>query len=75
MGTRVQGMSVVSVLIGIFVVSMTASAFPTGVDLMQAFFVNVFMTAIFSALAWWWISRFEKKQAGKEAKLEAAKQS
>ncbi|MEZ8414417.1 amino acid permease, partial [Vibrio splendidus] len=75
MGTRVQGMSVVSVLIGIFVVSMTASAFPTGVDLMQAFFVNVFMTAVFSAIAWWWISRFEKKQAGKDAKLEAAKQS
>lgn len=74
MGTRVQGMSVVSVLIGIFVVSMTASAFPTGVDLMQAFFVNVFMTAVFSAIAWWWISRFEKKQAGKDAKLEAAKQ-
>ncbi|UPR51571.1 amino acid permease [Vibrio cyclitrophicus] len=75
MGTRVQGMAVVSVLIGIFVVSMTASAFPTGVDLMQAFFVNVFMTAVFSAIAWWWISRFEKKQAGKEAKLETAKQS
>ena len=75
MGTRVQGMSVVSVLIGIFVVSMTASAFPTGVDLMQAFFVNLFITAVFSAIAWWWISRFEKKQAGKEAKLEAAKQS
>ncbi|NOI85428.1 amino acid permease [Vibrio sp. 99K-1] len=75
MGTRVQGMAVVSVLIGIFVVSMTASAFPTGVDLVQAFFINVFMTAVFSGIAWWWISRFEKKQAGKEAKLETAKQS
>ncbi|MDE1240136.1 amino acid permease [Vibrio aestuarianus] len=75
MGTRVQGMAVVSVLIGIFVVSMTASAFPTGVDLVQAFFINVFMTAVFSGIAWWWISRFEKKQAGKDAKLETAKQS
>ncbi|MDN3701135.1 amino acid permease [Vibrio artabrorum] len=62
MGTRVQGMAVVSVLIGIFVVSMTASAFPTGVDLIQAFFINVFMTAVFSGLAWWWISRFEKSR-------------
>ncbi|WP_159654141.1 amino acid permease [Vibrio atypicus] len=62
MGTRKQGMGVVSVLITIFVVSMTASAFPTGVNLVKAFFINVFMTAVFSGLAWWWISRFEKKQ-------------
>ncbi|CAH1595295.1 putative transporter YgjI [Vibrio jasicida] len=66
MGSRKVGMSVVSVLIAIFVVSMTASAFPTGVDLVCAFFINVFMTAVFSALAWWWISRFEKKQAIKQ---------
>ncbi len=53
-------MSVVSMLIVIFVVSMTASAFPPGVDLVNAFFINVFMTAVFSGLAWWWITRFEK---------------
>ncbi|ASI93252.1 hypothetical protein BSZ05_26310 [Vibrio mediterranei] len=53
---------------------MTASAFPTGVDLVRAFFINVFMTAVFSGLAWWWISRFEKKQADKsrlEEQLES----
>ena len=72
MGSRKFGMSVVSVLITIFVVSMTASAFPPGVDLVKAFFINVFMTAVFSALAWWWISRFEAKRAKKE--LELAKQ-
>ena len=54
-----------SVLIAIFVVSMSASAFPAGVDLVRAFFINVFMTAVFSALAYWWISRFEKRQARK----------
>ncbi|WP_231896701.1 hypothetical protein [Vibrio mediterranei] len=67
-------MGVVSVLIAIFVISMTASAFPTGVDLVRAFFINVFMTAVFSGLAWWWISRFEKKQADKsrlEEQLES----
>ncbi len=32
---------------------------------MRAFFINVFMTAVFSALAYWWISRFEKRQARK----------
>ncbi|KJF82244.1 amino acid permease [Photobacterium angustum] len=62
MGSQKVGMGVVSVLIVIFVVSMTASAFPPGVDLVRAFFINVFMTAVFSGLAWWWISRFEKKQ-------------
>ncbi|EAR53971.1 Putative oxidoreductase [Photobacterium sp. SKA34] len=62
MGSQKVGMSVVSVLIVIFVVSMTASAFPQGVDLVRAFFINVFMTAVFSGLAWLWISRFEKKQ-------------
>ncbi|MBY5945164.1 amino acid permease [Photobacterium rosenbergii] len=76
MGSRNVGMAIVSVLIVIFVVSMTASAFPTGVNLVRAFFINVFMTAVFSAIAWWWISRFEKKQAGKsvEAKQEAVTQ-
>lgn len=63
MGSRKFGMAVVSVLIAIFVVSMSASAFPAGVDLVRAFFINVFMTAVFSALAYWWISRFEKRQA------------
>lgn len=62
MGNRIVGMVVVSVLIVIFVVSMTAAAFPPGVDLLKAFFINVFMTAVFSGLAWWWISRFEAKQ-------------
>ncbi|CAH0535925.1 amino acid permease [Vibrio marisflavi] len=62
MGSRKVGMSIVSVLILIFVVSMTASAFPAGVDLVKAFFINVFMTAVFAGLAYWWISRFEKKQ-------------
>jgi cytochrome oxidase assembly protein ShyY1 len=33
----------------------------------RAFFINVFMTAVFSALAYWWISRFEKRQARKSA--------
>jgi amino acid transporter len=65
MGSRKFGMAVVSVLITIFVVSMSASAFPSGVDLVRAFFINVFMTAVFSALAYWWISRFEKRQARK----------
>ena len=69
MGTRKFGMGVVSVLITIFVVSMTASAFPPGVDLMKAFFINVCMTAVFSALAWWWISRFEAKQVRNKAAL------
>ncbi|WP_419240226.1 amino acid permease [Photobacterium leiognathi] len=64
MGSQKVGMTVVSILIVIFVVSMTASAFPPGVDLVRAFFINVFMTAVFSGLAWWWISRFEKKQQG-----------
>ena len=55
MGSQVRD-GVVSVLIAIFVVSMSASAFPAGVDLVRAFFINVFMTAVFSALAYWWIS-------------------
>lgn len=72
MGSRKFGMAVVSVLIAIFVVSMSASAFPTGVDLVRAFFINVFMTAVFSALAYWWISRFEKRQASKLAAGKSA---
>ena len=70
MGSRLFGMSVVSVLITIFIVSMAAAAFPAGTDLVKAFFINVFMTAVFSGLAYWWISRFEKKQLKKEELTE-----
>lgn len=70
MGSRKVGMTVVFVLIAIFLVSMTASAFPTGVDMAEAFFINVFMTAVFSAAAYWWISRFERKQARIEDKVK-----
>ena len=63
MGSRKVGMGVVLGLIAIFIVSMTASLFPAGVNLAKAFFINVFMTAAFSAAAWWWIARFEKKQS------------
>lgn len=62
MGSRMFGMSMVSVLLAIFFISMTASAFPPGADLMQSFVINVLMTAVFTALAYMWISRFEKKQ-------------
>lgn len=62
MGSQKFGMFMVSILLLIFVVSMSASLFPAGVDLVEAFFINVFMTAVFSSLAWMWISRFEKKQ-------------
>lgn len=62
MGSRMFGMSMVSVLLAIFFVSMTASAFPPSVDLMESFLINVLMTAVFSALSYLWISRFEKKQ-------------
>lgn len=76
MGSRKFGMSMVSVLIGIFLISMSASAFPPGVDLVKAFFINVFMTAVFTGLAYCWISRFEKKQKnqmnGQEPVLERA---
>ena len=67
-----------SVLIAIFVVSMSASAFPSGVDLVRAFFINVFMTAVFSALAYWWISASRSarpKQATGTAGGKLAKQS
>ncbi len=75
MGSRKFGMGMVSILICIFVVSMSASAFPEGVDLMKAFFVNVFMTAVFTGLAYWWISRFEKKQKLKQTKAVNTRQT
>ncbi|ALP39863.1 hypothetical protein WL1483_444 [Aeromonas schubertii] len=31
------------------------------------FLLNVFMTEVFSALAYWWISRLEKRQAAQPA--------
>lgn len=62
MGSRTFGLSVVFVLLLIVIVSITAAAFPPGIDFVNAFFINVFTTLVFSGLAWWWISRFEKQQ-------------
>jgi amino acid transporter len=63
MGSRSFGLSVVSVLLIIVIVSISAAAFPPGIDFLDAFFINVCMTLVFSGLAWWWIARFENKQA------------
>ena len=62
MGSRTFGLSVVSVLLIVVIVSITAAAFPPGIDFVNAFFINVCMTLVFSGLAWWWIARFENKR-------------
>jgi amino acid transporter len=63
MGSRTFGLSVIFVLMLVGITTIIAAAFPSDVDFMDSFFVNVFMTLVFSGIAWWWISRFEKKSS------------
>lgn len=60
MGSRTFGLSVISVLMLVGITTIIAAAFPSDVDFLDSFFVNVFMTLVFSGIAWWWISRFER---------------
>ena len=60
MGSRMQGITIVSVLIVIFTVGFIASTFPTGASIMTIVFYNVGGLAIFLGYAWWKYNKYEK---------------
>ncbi|MGF1690201.1 amino acid permease [Photobacterium kagoshimensis] len=60
MGSRMTGIVVVSVLIGIFTVGFLASTFPTGADIMTIIFYNVGGIVIFLGFAWWKYNQYIK---------------
>jgi amino acid transporter len=60
MGTRMQGITIVSVLIVIFTVGFIASTFPTGASIMTIVFYNVGGLVIFLGYAWWKYNKYEK---------------
>ncbi|EMF7364105.1 amino acid permease [Vibrio vulnificus] len=72
MGSRMTGIAVVSILIGIFTVGFLASTFPTGADIMTIIFYNVGGIVIFLGFAWWKYSQYEKSLNGEERTKEAS---
>ncbi|MGD8119922.1 amino acid permease [Vibrio sp. TRT 2004] len=72
MGSRMTGIAVVSILIGIFTVGFLASTFPTGADIMTIIFYNVGGIVIFLGFAWWKYSQYEKSLNDQERLQEAA---
>lgn len=72
MGSRMTGITVVSILIGIFTVGFLASTFPTGADIMTIIFYNVGGIVIFLGFAWWKYSQYEKSLNEEERVKEAA---
>ncbi|NOJ08087.1 amino acid permease [Vibrio splendidus] len=70
MGSRMTGITVVSILIGIFTVGFFASTFPTGADIMTIIFYNVGGIVIFLGYAWWKYGKYEKSLSPEEKKLE-----
>ncbi|MDK2640895.1 amino acid permease [Vibrio vulnificus] len=72
MGSRMTGIVVVSILIGIFTVGFLASTFPTGADIMTIIFYNVGGIVIFLGFAWWKYSQYEKSLNSKERAKEAS---
>ncbi|ELR8726905.1 amino acid permease [Vibrio vulnificus] len=71
MGSRMTGIVVVSILIGIFTVGFLASTFPTGADIMTIIFYNVGGIVIFLGFAWWKYSQYEKSLNSEERAKEA----
>ncbi|ELU4010275.1 amino acid permease [Vibrio vulnificus] len=72
MGSRMTGIVVVSILIGIFTVGFLASTFPTGADIMTIIFYNVGGIVIFLGFAWWKYSQYEKSLNSEERSKEAS---
>ncbi len=72
MGSRMTGITAVSVLIVIFTVGFLASTFPTGADIMTIIFYNVGGIVIFLGFAWWKYSQYEKSLDQEERAKEAA---
>ena len=60
MGSRLQGIAIVSVLIAIFTVGFFASTFPTGASIMTIVFYNVGGLVVFLGYAWWKYNRYSK---------------
>ncbi|ELK5317050.1 amino acid permease [Vibrio vulnificus] len=72
MGSRMTGIVVVSILIGIFTVGFLASTFPTGADIMTIIFYNVGGIVIFLGFAWWKYNQYEKSLNSEERAKEAS---
>ncbi|ENU5779866.1 amino acid permease [Vibrio vulnificus] len=72
MGSRMTGIAVVSILIGIFTVGFLASTFPTGADIMTIIFYNVGGIVIFLGFAWWKYSQYEKSLNSEARAKEAS---
>ena len=60
MGSRLQGIAIVSVLIAIFTVGFFASTFPTGASIMTIVFYNVGGLVVFPGYARWKYNRYSK---------------
>ncbi len=60
MGSRMQGIAIVSTLIVIFTVGFIASTFPTGASIITIVFYNVGGLVIFLGYAWWKYNKYSK---------------
>lgn len=60
MGSRMQGITIVSTLIVIFTVGFIASTFPTDASIMTIVFYNVGGLVIFLGYAWWKYNKYSK---------------
>lgn len=60
MGSRMQGITIVSTLIVIFTVGFIASTFPTGASIMTIVFYNVGGLVLFLGYAWWKYNKYSK---------------
>jgi len=60
MGSRMQGIVIVSTLIVIFTVGFIASTFPTGASIMTIVFYNVGGLVLFLGYAWWKYNKYSK---------------
>ncbi|AVF36356.1 amino acid permease [Rahnella sikkimica] len=60
MGSRMQGITIVSTLIVIFTVGFIASTFPTGASIITIVFYNVGGLVLFLGYAWWKYNKYSK---------------
>ncbi|WP_028866092.1 amino acid permease [Psychromonas aquimarina] len=71
MGSRITGIALVSVLIGIFTIGFLASTFPTGGNIAMILLYNVGGIVVFLGFAWWKYNKYEDSLSEEERQKQA----
>ncbi len=72
MGSRLTGITIVSMLLVIFTIGFIASTFPTGGNIAMILLYNVGGIVVFLGFAWWKYNKYENALSGEDRAKQAS---